>query len=194
MNFFRFLLAIFILCSSFNLYAAGQRKHVIIPKLGFYEMRNSHTGGYVFDTSSDSVYGFEYERRFSMGLSIGVEHMHIENSITSPSSESELDVDILFFISRYYFNYDKSSHWRPFVGLGAGYGSGETRSYGAIDGQAYQAMAGITYEWDRMGMYLQYKRMYSKIDADSIGILRYTGSPEFDISGQGLFAGLIVKF
>ena len=168
---------------------AKQRKHIIIPKIGFYEMDNEYTAGYQFDTSSDSVYGFEYERRFSNGLTIGAEYLHFKNTIKNVSYNNELDVDIFLFNAKYYFNYDSGVGFLPFIGLGHGYAIGTD----ANDGQAYQIMGGLAYEWDRVGMYFQYMRMHSRIDRDSVGRI-VAGGPEIDISGHGFFSGVTIKF
>ncbi len=167
---------------------AKQRKHIVIPKIGVYEMKNEYTAGFQYDTGSSSVYGFEYERRFKTGLTIGTEYMHFNNKTTPQSVRLDLDVDVYFFTFKYYINY-REKGLSPFIGVGHGYAIAD----GAHDGQAYQAMLGLSYDWERVGMYFQYKRMYSKIDRDSIEYLVAAG-PEIDISGQGLFAGVSVRF
>jgi len=188
MKFFNLFLIASVMILSINTASAAQRKHVITPKLGYYEMKNGTTAGYRYDTSSDIVFGFEYERRFDNGLTIGAEHMHFENDNISNPNEGELRVNVFFFNSKYYFNYKEGSRFRPFIGLGAGYAFGNTR-YEDGGGESVQAMVGIAYEWDRVGMYFQYKRMYSKID-----LSYFFYEKEYDISGQGFFTGVIIKF
>ena len=173
------------------------RKHVIMPKHGIYEMRNTYTADdYRFNTSSDSVWGFEYERRFQNGLTIGTEYFHFTNDFSTPTGRNDtLKMDYAFFVSKYYFN--SPDRLKPFIGLGAGYGTGRTNQHGgAIDGEAYQFLAGIAYDWDRFGMVFHYKNMYSKVDRDPIDtpIGRFPGGATFDVSGEGLFAGFVVKF
>ncbi len=171
---------------------ADLRKHRIIPKVGFYEMDTANTGNSLFDTKSKNVYGFEYEYRFANGLSIGAEHMHIENTYVDAGLTRELKVNIAFFDAKYYFNNSANSHWMPYVGLGAGYAFGRATD-DRVDGFAYQVFAGITYEWERMGLYVQYKYMDLEVESSFRYISPSTGRL-YDLSGTGLFTGLIVKF
>ena len=181
-----------LLLVSFESVSEELRKHVITPKLGTYKMDKANTGGHMFDTSSNAVSGFEYERRFTSGLTIGAEHLHFKNAIINSSSRaSELKVDIAFFNSKYYFNYNKGSSWLPFVGLGAGYVFASTNTQNNIDGPALQAFAGITYEWNRVGVSLQYRYVDAQIETS----YRYFGviGEEYDISGKGFSIGVNVK-
>lgn len=192
MKIVNFLILFGILFLPLEAISAELRRHVIIPKIGVYKMDNTTTGGHSFDTSSNSVFGFEYERRFTNGLTIGAEHMHFKNTITDNSSAGELKVDIAFFTSKYYFNYTASSSWLPYVGVGVGYAFGSTDTQTSIDGAAYQIFTGIAYEWNRVGMYVQYKQLDSTIETS----YRYFGSfgAPYDISGKGFNAGVIIKF
>lgn len=191
MKILNIFLLLSILLVSFKA-VAEQRKHIIAPKIGSYKMDKANTGGHTFDTRSNAVYGFEYERRFANGLTIGAEHLHFKNTITTSNSfASELKVDIAFFNSKYYFNYNSDSSWLPFIGLGAGYVFASTSTQKDIDGPALQAFVGLSYEWKRVGISLQYRQLDAQIKTS----YRYFGvvGEEYDISGNGFSIGVNVK-
>lgn len=171
---------------------AKDRRHVIIPKLGGYKLDTFRSYRMDFDTTSEEVYGFEYERRFSTGLTIGVEHIHFVNDYVDNvnANRDSFKANIVFFKSKYYF---RDGAWKPFILVGAGYGTADAGVNGsAIDGAATQFGFGVVYEWERIGIHMEYKKMSGKFDRDSwapfIG-----GTDEVDIDGKGLFAGLSIK-
>jgi len=188
MRVIKFLLLSSFFILSIDIALAAERKHVIIPQLGVYELNSGSTGGYTYDTKSDQVFSFDYERRFTNGITIGAELMHFKNSNIQTPSAGDLEANVFFFNAKYYFNFKPNARFRPFIGLGHGYAFGETK-YEDGGGIAYQGIAGIAYEWDRVGMYFQYKRMHSKMKLKFI-FTEY----EYDISGQGFFSGVSVKF
>jgi len=171
--------------------SAKQRNNVIIPKAGVYEMDNATTAGYRFNTKSDNVLGFEYEYHFTNGLTIGAEHMYFENSFVGNNLNQKLKVNVAFFDTKYYFNYNVGSHWVPYVGLGAGYAFGRDTD-NRVDGFAYQIFAGITYQWERIGVYMQYKQMDLEVES-SFRFISPSTFNKYDLSGKGFFAGISIK-
>jgi len=192
MNIFNSFIILCILFLPFHVVSAKQRKHIIIPKAGIYEMDNTVTAGYRFDTKSNRVLGFEYEYHFTNGLTIGVEHMYFENSFVGNNLNRKLKVNVAFFDAKYYFNYKTGSHWLPYIGLGAGYAFGRDND-NSIDGLAYQIFAGIAYQWERFGVYVQYKQMDLEVESSFRFISPVTFN-KYDLSGKGLFAGISIKF
>lgn len=184
-----------------NMVVASGYNHTLIPKFGIYQYSNSRSGDWIFDTKSDDSYAFEYEYRFSFGLTIGTEYMHFKNNFTdttncSSTCNDELEMEIAFFIIKYYFRHKKP--FKPYIGAGTGYGTGSTKNNGgAIDGKAYQYNVGLAYEWERVGIYFEYRKMYSTVDRETINGWPYTltdGTQEINISGDGIFSGVSVKF
>ncbi len=192
MRIFNFFIVLCVLLLPFHTVSAKQRKNVVIPKAGVYEMDNTVTAGYRFDTQSNSVLGFEYEHRFTNGLTIGAEHMYFENSFVGNNLNRKLKVNVAFFAAKYYFNYKVGSHWLPYVGLGAGYAFGRDND-NRVDGFAYQIFAGIAYEWQRIGVYMQYKQMDLEVES-SFRFISSSAFNEYDLSGKGFFAGISIKF
>ena len=186
----------FVIIFSFLLVSAlpaQERRHVIIPKLGSYKLDTQRSYIFDFDKSSDQVYGFEYERRFSTGLTIGAEHIHFENDYidTDINRADTFKANIIYFKSKYYF---RMTEWMPYLMVGAGYGTAKTSLNGtAIDGASYQYGAGIAYEWQRFGVQFEYKNIQGKFDRDSWGAL-VLATDEVDIGGQGFFLGMSIKF
>lgn len=179
---------VFIVCNTAN---AEPRKHILIYKLGSYEIDNRTSNNYTIDQKSDSVYGFEYEYRFNFGLAIGAEYVHFNNNYNHPSfvRTQTLDTDVHLFNVKYIFDVGR---FKPFAGIGVGRALSDCESIYTCDGDATQWLLGVNYEWDRIGMQLMYRKLTSKVDAEAYWFS--TQTDEINISGDGISVGLIVKF
>ena len=139
-----------------------------------------------YDTTSKSVFGLEAEWRTKTGLAVGGEVFHYENDVASaaiPNGQQEVFAYMLN--GKYYFLLANSFH--PFVGAGIGlatasYSGGLT---GDAQGLALQAMAGMEYRFNRIGISVQYKYLDATTgDSDR----------EVKVGGSGILAGVSIAF
>ena len=138
-----------------------------------------------YDTTSKSVFGVEAEWRSKTGLAVGGELFQYENDLapgTNPNAEQK--VLAVMANGKYYFRLASSLY--PFVGAGVGlaratYSGGLT---GDATGLAFQALAGMEFRFNRIGVSLQYRYL----DAT-------TGdTEEVKVGGSGILAGVSIAF
>ncbi len=167
------------------------KRHVIIPKLGTYELDNrNQSSGRTFETKSDSVFALEYEYHFKFGLSLGGEIVGFDNTYTKTfqyTAESRLYMGNV----KYHFNHQGA--FSPFIGAGLGIAyirNNEEPFVLSHTGEAYQAMVGIDYRFKYVGLHLEYKMVDAEAEDDfgSFTISR------IDLGGSGIFAGVSAIF
>lgn len=186
-------LSIIIVLCLFNtsLFAREKGRHVLVTKLGSYELDNSsQSSSRNFTTDSDAVIGLEYEWHMSHGLSIGGEFFYFENDYSDPQSHDATTSSYLFNV-KYHFNHENS--FQPFIGAGLGLTLLKLSNDSIFDfhaGGAHQFMAGFTYRFKHVGIYAEYKLFKSKPEDNDNG----TVVSEVDVSGKGLLLGVSVLF
>lgn len=164
---------------------------VLIARVGSFELANDNQVvaalPSAFDTTSTSVYGVEAEWRSKSGFAVGGEVFHYNNDLVSPGAtpNAEQEVFAIMANGKYYF---RLADWfYPYAGAGIGianasYSQGLT---GTASGLALQAMAGLEFRFNRIGLNVQYKYL----DAT-------TGSSgkEVKVGGSGILAGVSFDF
>ena len=163
----------------------------LIVRAGTFELANDNQVvaalPSTFDTTSTSVFGVEAEWRSKSGIALGGEVFHYNNDLVSPGAipNAEQEVFAILANGKYYF---RLANWfYPFVGAGIGlanasYSEGLT---GTASGLALQALAGMEFRFNRIGVNVQYKYL----DAT-------TGSSgkEVKVGGSGILAGVSFIF
>jgi opacity protein-like surface antigen len=160
----------------------------LIAKAGTFKMANDNqmVAGLpsTFDTTSTSVYGVEAEWRGKGGIAVGGEVFHYNNDLVSAGTAQQ-EVFAILANGKYYF---RLANWfYPFVGAGVGlanasYSNGLT---GTASGLAFQALAGMEFRFNHIGVNVQYKYL----DAT-------TGNTdkEVKVGGSGILAGVSIAF
>jgi len=162
----------------------------LIGKAGLFKMdtANQVVGGvpFTYSTNSKSVAALEFEWRSRSGPAAGVEVFHYRNDVSANGLTGQQTVIAYLLNGKYYFR--ASDRWYPFVGAGVGVASA---SYGGslggkASGTAYQALAGIEYRFQNLGVSLNYRHLASTTD-DGAG-------QEVKVGGNGILAGLSLAF
>jgi opacity protein-like surface antigen len=163
----------------------------LIARAGTFKMANENqvVAGLqsTFDTTSTSVFGVEVEWRSKAGIAVGGEVFHYNNDLVSQGTipNAQQEVFAVLANGKYYF---RLANWfYPFVGAGVGlanasYSDGLT---GTASGLAFQALAGMEFRFNRIGVNVQYKYL----DAT-------TGDSGRDVKvgGSGILAGVSIAF
>jgi len=163
----------------------------LIVKAGTFKMAddNQVVAGLpsTFDTTSTSVFGVEAEWRSKAGIAVGGEVLHYNNDLVSPGAipNAEQEVFAVLANGKYYF---RLANWLyPFVGAGIGFANASYSEglTGTASGLAFQALAGMEFRFNRIGVNVQYKYL----DAT-------TGSSdkEVKVGGSGILAGVSFVF
>lgn len=186
-KYFFILLASSIVFTS--VHAREKGRHVIIPKLGSYEIDTANqSSNRNFTTESDWVYGVEYEWHLGKGFSIGGEHMQFENDFTNTGVTYTSTTDAVLFNAKYHF--PLTDAFKPFIGIGAGAAVIDTDEFlfDTYSGRAYQFTAGMTYRFEHVGIYFEYKRLRAKLKED----IDTGNADKIDVSGKGAMLGISI--
>jgi len=141
-----------------------------------------------FDDSS-SPFGIEAYYQFSSGMTVGGELMQYTTNFTTVGLNDNHDVDVTLLMAnvRQYFRRDTDLQ----IFIGVGLGSVKTDVSGPsvtsnASGLAYQLMGGVEYRFDNIGVFgeIKYIDAVSKSDDDE----------KIDVSGTGIFAGVVFHF
>lgn len=165
-------------------------KHVIMPQFGKVDMDSSHQSTRDFDTKSSNLLGFEYEAHIINDISIGGEFLLYKNKYRVGSSKYTSETMIGFFNVKKYF--DTSTAFKPFIGMGPGYATVSTDEVYSLfsntdfDGQVFKFMAGFAYDVERIGLYLEYMRIFGEVDGSR--------SETIDIDSSGIIGGIRIVF
>jgi hypothetical protein len=139
-------------------------------------------------SSASMAYGLEGEWRIKNGFAFGLEVFgeSEDYTITGSTASGQMSVTNVFFNAKKYFR--QGSIIQPYVG--AGIGAAATTFSGPITGSAgglaIQAMAGVVFRWQKVGLYTEFKYEHAEVED--------AGGAKVDVSGSGLFAGLSVYF
>ena len=142
-----------------------------------------------FDDKSSGVFGAELEWRMPDGLSLGGELTFYRNDWASAFflfDSGQVDTTILMFNVKKYFTASKVIH--PYIGAGAGVAVTDFSGTitGNSSGLALQAIGGIEFRWDKVGLYTEFKALSADTEDDL--------DHQVDVSGTGIFAGLSIYF
>ena len=163
----------------------------LIARAGTFKMANENqvVAGLpsTFDTTSTSVFGVEAEWRGKGGIAVGGEVFHYNNDLVLPGIIPNAQQEVLAILAngKYYF---RLTNWfYPFVGAGVGlanvsYSDGLT---GTASGLAFQALAGMEFRFNQIGVNVQYK--YLDATAGNTG-------KEVKVGGSGILAGVSLAF
>jgi hypothetical protein len=166
----------------------------LILKVGSFQLANSAQTldlippANIDFSSSGMAYGIEGEWRTTTGFAFGLEVFgeSEDYTVTGSALGGKTSVTNVFFNAKKYFR--QGSIVQPFIG--AGIGAASTTFSGDITGSAggpgVQAMAGIVFRWQKVGLYTEYKYVRAEVTD--------TAGATVDVSGSGLFAGLSVYF
>lgn len=161
--------ALFSFIGITNTAVAG--KHIIMPQFGKLDLDNSaQDKSRRFDTGASSFFGFEYEAHILEGISLGGQYLNYRNKYTNPTDTYTSKSEIIFFNIKKYFT--TSSPLSPFVGMGPGFATVSTGEKTSLlssdfDGQVFKAMAGIAYDVEHVGFYLEYNKIFGEVDGDN---------------------------
>jgi outer membrane protein W len=190
----RYLLAItatvvVLLCSGPGARAAGE----VIIKTGAFRLSESSQQlsdgtNLDFDQNASGVVGVEAGWRSQEGLALTGELLGYRNNWSSDMNISgHVDTGAVFFNIKKYFN--AAHKVQPYLGIGLGYAGVDFSSqgeHGYAGDTAYQAMVGLAVRGKTFGFYSELNYLSSK-PQDNIG-------DQIDVSGTGLFAGLLISF
>jgi len=173
----------------------GQSGFSLLLKGGSYQLGSgSQTilGATRTFTTGGTSLGIEGEWRLASGVAFGAEifsHSH-EYTTTASTATGELSLLHVMVNIKKYFR--PGSIVQPYIGagLGAVSASFSGSSVGSITGSAtgygVQAMGGVAFRWQHVGLYTELKAQSAKIED--------VNNQSVDASGTGLFAGLSVQF
>jgi len=134
---------------------------------------------------SASVFGMEAEWRARNGWAFGGEATVRSHAFTTVPTgllgKGDMQVVTVLFNAKKYFR--QETIVQPYLGAGVGIAvvnmSGQLE--GTTTGYSMQAMGGVAFRWERIGLYTEAKFQANK-------------TPDVDASGSGLFAGMSVHF
>lgn len=155
----------------------------VIVKVGSLTLSNPESG-YNFDTGSTYAFGGDLELRFETGTALGAELVVYAHDYLGGAGT--LTTTAFMFNAKKYFKVHNNVY--PFVGAGLGFSGGSLSGVGSGSGSGFavQAMGGAELRFDRVGVYVEYKLLSSKIE-DDVGT-------SIDVSAKGLMAGVSVAF
>lgn len=142
-----------------------------------------------FDENASGIFGAELEWRMASGAAFGVELLRYNNDWRSGIGTSgDLDTTAFMFNGKKYFVNDRDPI-RPYIGAGIGFASVDFHGPGGSasgDDLALQAMAGIDFRFNQVGLYTEVKYLSSRPEDDF--------GDDIDVSGIGVFGGVSVNF
>jgi len=164
----------------------------LILKTGRFDMsdRSQVIGGLQseFDSKASGVLGVELEWRDRSGFAFGGELYRFTNKIVAVGTALEGEMKAVAFLVNAKKYFEITGFLYPYVGAGLG---AATSSFsgdltGSASGPAYQAMAGIEFRSQNIGLYTELKYLSSSTE-DSAGT-------KIKIGGNGKHLGLGVSF
>ena len=142
-----------------------------------------------FDESVSTPLSVEVYYQYDSGLTLGGELLSFTANFTTVGMSDTHDVDVLMLmgnVKKYYRNW---SSFQPYIGAGIGLVttdiSGPTVT-GDASGLAYQAMGGFEYRINNVGFFGEVKFINAEAEDST--------SEKIDVSGLGLFAGVVFHF
>jgi hypothetical protein len=143
--------------------------------------------GITYDDETPGVFGAEFEFRQASGLAIGGELLLYSVDWTGPFGTSgTTDIAVGLLNLKMYLN--AAGSVRPYFGGGVGVAattfSGDVT--GDSSGVAYQAVAGVEFRYQKVGLLAEYKYLSADTE-DEEGV-------EVNVGGHGPFVGLSIQF
>ncbi|MDH5371274.1 MAG: porin family protein, partial [Gammaproteobacteria bacterium] len=179
---------LFIVMFSGNSFAYAEKKNSFSFKSGSFALnKTSQTidfSTYIFEEESTDVFSFEYERQLPNNYSIAVGMTRYSNEILSGSAiNTSAEVTHVMILGRKYLGLSK--YFLPYLGVGIG------PSIATIDGSgisiaSLHGVAGLKIPLDRISLLLEYKVISSTV--------KDINSDNFEVSGDGVFAGISFNF
>ena len=171
------------------------KKYSVILKTGSYSLSQGtqtvSSYSTKFNKSASGVFAGEFTWGSSDDIRFGGEIFLHNNDYTSVGFKGEASTTVVMFNARKYFLEDD---FRPFIGGGVGAASSDFsgRFVGSAGGLALQVMFGAEYKLSNsVSLYAEYKNiLLADVDAETTT----GGTAEFDLSGDGLFAGAAIYF
>jgi opacity protein-like surface antigen len=143
-------------------------------------------------TAGGSGFGAEAEWQFANGIAVGAEvfgHSHDYTTVASTAAGDVSALHIMVNIKKYFRT---GQTVQPYLGAGLGTVTADFSSSsgagitGSGAGFAVQAMGGVAFRWQHVGLYTELKFQSAKAE-DANG-------ETVDVSGLGLFAGVSAHF
>ena len=165
----------------------------VILKAGSFSVskdRQTIDGGTIeLDDSASGVFGIEGEWRQTNGLALGIEYLQYENDVGAPSvvGSSTMDTSVVLFNAKKYFR--PTATVNPYVGAGVGAVSIDFSGdiiTGSAGGFALQAIGGVEFRWDKVGLYTEFKALHAEAEDDA--------GEKAKAGGSGVFAGVSISF
>lgn len=174
---------------------AGRSGFTLILKGGSVQLASDSQTILGFERSfsaGGSSFGAEGEWRLANGLAFGAEVFSHGHSYTTPAATGSGDLTALHILVNVKKYFRPASLVQPYVGGGLGVvnvsfsGGGANGITGSSGGLAFQAMGGVAFRWQHVGIYTELKFQKAEVE-DANG-------ETVDASGTGLFTGLSVHF
>ncbi len=165
----------------------------VIVKAGSFSLskdRQTIVGENVeFDDSSSGVFGIEGEWRQTNGLALGIEYLQYENDFGALSvvGTGTMDTSVLLFNVKKYFQ--PTATVNPYIGAGFGAVSVDFSGdiiAGSAGGFALQAIGGVEFRFDKVGLYTELKALHAEAEDDA--------GEKAKAGGSGVFAGVSISF
>ena len=169
---------------------AAEKTSAIMLKAGDYSLDSTDQTVFAtsitFDEDVSSEYSLEYEYRINKKVGVGVEYISHTEKYSVASSSGEVESSLLIVNARRYYSFGKNV--KTFFGAGVGLAVADLSGpiIGDATGMAMQGMIGVEFPFDSFGLLAEYKYVYAKPE-DGI-------DEKVDISGSGLFAGVVIHF
>lgn len=169
---------------------ATEKRNAIMLKAGMYTLDSTSqtivSVPTAFKEDAESEFAAEYEVRLNKKVGIGIELVSFTGNYTNGFTTGEADGLLLMANARRY--YDMGEHAKVF--FGGGIGAAGVDMSGPIEGNAgglaLQGMIGVEFPFDHFGLLAEYKYVSAKPEDDN--------GEKVDLSGSGLFAGIVVHF
>lgn len=141
-------------------------------------------------STGSTGFGLEGEWIIASGWAFGAEYLSHSHFFTTSSGSGDMAVTVVMLNAKKYFRYGATV--QPYVGVGLGSTVADLSSTGAVTvngtagGFAVQAMGGVAFRWEHVGLYTELKYQSARAeDANGEGV---------DVGGMGVFAGVSVLF
>lgn len=143
----------------------------------------------IIDDSASSVFGLELEWRQTSGLAFGLEYVQYENDVTRTGFSARSTMETMAILGNIKKYFRPTSTVNPYIGAGigaAGIDFSGNLITGSAGGLAAQAMTGVEFRWNKVGLYTELKYLYAEAEDDFNQTAKGTGT--------GMFAGVSFSF
>lgn len=143
----------------------------------------------ILDDSASGILGVEFEWRQASGLAYGVELVRHETDVTSTGTTARSTMETFAVLGTVKKYFSPSKAVRPYIGAGIGAASVDFNGNlitGSGGGLGLQAMGGVEFRGQKVGLYTELKYLSAKVEDDA--------NQDADGSGTGIFVGLSIFF